>query len=327
MDRREFLRFGAGALGALAVPGLLQACATRRTTGGGSSPSPSPTLPQGLPEPVQALIDERVKAGARAGLDVFQGGQTLLAGIPANAAFVVGREGIPAFGNDATIWLVPDPEVGSATSGPLPAPYHAYAKATKPPAPQGVNAARFTFDRPGYWYLVAEADVEGEKHVGGAVYEVQTKENSTVPFPGMPAHRSETPTVDNPRGVNPICTREPACDLHQVTLAAAIGTGKPVVFEVGTPKFCSSQVCGPNLDEVLVVRDRVGGEAVFVHADVYVDDKPETIQKQKVAPTYREWGLRSEPWLFIIDRKGVIAEWYEGPLPADLLEAGLTPLL
>jgi hypothetical protein len=325
LDRRAFLRYGVGALGALAAPALLQACGGSKTPSGAAS-SPSP-VKQGPPAPVQALLDARVRDGARTGLDVFQGGQTNLAGMPTYLAFGVGTKGVPSFGTDATIWLVPDPAAGGTASGPLPAKYHAYSKPGAPPLPQGVRSAIVTFDRPGVWYLVAESVVGGERLVGWAVYQAYPTERSTTPYPGQPAIPSETPTVDDHRGVDPICTRGPACDMHQVTLASALKSGKPVAFTIGTPAFCQSRVCGPNLEELLAVEQELRGKAIFVHAEVYKDDKAETIQRQDVSPTFREWGVESEPWLFLIDRKGVVASRFEGPLTAEEIKPALSVLL
>jgi hypothetical protein len=323
VDRRAFLRLGAGALGAVATPALLQAC---RGSGSGPKGTTSPP-PQGPPAPVQALLHARVADGAKPGLDVFQGGSSNLAGMPTYVAFGLGRDGVPSFGSDATIWVVADPAVGGASVGPVVARYHAYANPDPAPLPQGVRSVTVTFDRPGIWYLVADAEVEGERRVGWAAYQVFPKEVSRTPYPGQPAIPTETPTLADPRGVNPICTLEPPCDMHQISLAAALKSGKPVAFTVSTPKFCSSRVCGPNLEELVAVEKDVGKRAVFVHAEVYKDDKAETIQRQDVAAAFREWALESEPWLFLIDRKGVLASRFEGPLTADQISAALTPLL
>ena len=326
MDRRSFLRYGVGALGAVAAPALLQACGGSKARPGASS-SPSP-VKQGPPAPVQSLLDARVRDGAKPGLDVFQGGSNHLAGMPTYVAFGLGANGTPSNGADATIWAVPDPASGRTASGPLPARYHPYARPEgPPPLPQGVNSAIVTFDGPGTWYLVADAVAGGRRLVGWAAFEVYPKERSTTPYPGQPAIASQTPTVSDHHGVDPICTRKPPCDMHQVTLASALKSGKPVAFLIGTPAFCQSRVCGPNLDELIAVEKDIGSRAVFIHAEVYKDDKAETIQRQDVGPTFREWGLNSEPWLFLIDRKGTIASRFEGPLTADQMKPALTALL
>lgn len=325
MDRRSFLRLGAGALGTVAVPGLLAACKGKGTGGAGSTGTPSPE--QGPPEAVQALVDSRVQAGAVTGLEVYQGGSGYLAGIPNYLAFAMGLDGVPSWGQKATVWLVPEEGTGGTQVGPIEAAYHAYAKPGSGSAPQGVTAVVASFDRPGVWYLVAEADVEGKRRVGWAAYQPTAKASSKVPYPGQAALPSETPTVDDKRGVDPICTREPPCDLHQVTLASALRSGMPVLFQVGTPKFCRSRTCGPNLDELIVVREELGTKAAFVHSEVFVNDKLETVSRFETTPTFRQWGLETEPWLFVVDRKGTVVSRYEGALTASQIREALTPLL
>ena len=40
-----------------------------------------------------------------------------------------------------------------------------------------------------------------------------------------------------------------------------------------------------------------------------------------------EWGLTSEPWVFLVDKQGNIAGKFEGIVTADELDAAVTPLL
>jgi hypothetical protein len=41
----------------------------------------------------------------------------------------------------------------------------------------------------------------------------------------------------------------------------------------------------------------------------------------------QEWGLLSEPWTFLVDRHGVVADKFEGPAPFAELEPALQKLL
>src|SRR5207244_1122522 len=129
---------------------------------------------------------------------------------------------------------------------------------------------------------------------------------------------SQTPTVDNARGVHPICTRTPPCPFHKITLAKALTLGKPTAFIVATPRFCMSRTCGPNLEELIAVANEIGDRATFVHAEVYKDDK-EAPAKQIASPTFAQWGFQSEPWLFLIERTGVISKRFEGPVVASII--------
>jgi hypothetical protein len=41
----------------------------------------------------------------------------------------------------------------------------------------------------------------------------------------------------------------------------------------------------------------------------------------------KEWGLVTEPWVFMIDRQGLVADKFDGPAPVAELEPALQKLL
>jgi hypothetical protein len=115
--------------------------------------------------------------------------------------------------------------------------------------------------------------------------------------------------------------------MHQITLRQAIASGKPTAFVIATPAYCTSRNCGPSVDELLTVESQLRGKANFVHAEVYLNDQSQTLQQQIPSPTFAEWKVQTEPWLFVIDRSGVIASRFEGGFTAGQASAALNPLL
>lgn len=310
VGRREFLRSCGLATAGLAAPAVLSACARK------------PSL--------QRVADARLAAGARQGLKVFPGGQDYVAGTDSYVALgLVAPDGLPAAGHDARVWLTPtaNPKATVNPVGPLTAPWRGYTESTPVgSSPPGVHALEFRFPRAAIWTLLAETTgSDGTRLLGSVAVEV--KAHSASPLPGDRAIPSQTPTLRDHRGVDPICTREPPCPLHEVTLADALALRRPVAFYVGTPKFCQSRVCGPNIEELLGVRREIGDRATFVHAEVYLNDDGDTIAKQIVSPAFLEWRFESEPWLFLIDRSGVVAARFEGPVTAPVIRETLAPLV
>lgn len=313
VSRRQFLRAAGLATGAAAATGLLVAC-------GGDSPAPQ--TPQG--PSLQALGDGRLAAGGKQG-QVFLAGEDFAIATPSYVGLgIVGAQG-PIKAGDAQVWMVPnaDPKAPVAPLGPFTAPWQGYAN-PQAGGPPGIHAADLTFDRAGVWSLLVELGTPQGPLIAGTQITVQAKPLNKAP--GDKAIPSQTPTVDDNRGVDPICTRKPPCPLHEVTLAQALQSGKPVGFIFGTPAFCESRTCGPNLEELLTVRNQVGGRAIFIHAEVYKDDK-EAVAKQIVSPTFKEWGFQSEPWIYLIDKTGTIEARYEGPVVATRIAKDLGRLL
>lgn len=193
MERREFLRLAALGAAGMATTGALQACARK------------PDAPKLDPSSIQGLINARKKAGAREGLDVFQAGNDYVAGLPNYLGFGLGRRGELVSGASAAIWLVSsgDPKAAAMRAGPLPAPWHSYS-APESGGPQGVYAAEFRFDRPGIWTLVVDAIHSDAELVGTAAYQVRPKGKTATKIAGEKAIPSQTPTVVDHRGVDPI---------------------------------------------------------------------------------------------------------------------------
>lgn len=122
------------------------------------------------------------------------------------------------------------------------------------------------------------------------------------PSPGDRMPPFDTPTMTAPGGVDPVCTRDPVCTFHEVTLSDALSNGEQVAYLVGTPAHCQTGVCGPMLDVMVSVRDQYPS-VVFVHAEVYADDSATT-----VAPAVKALELTFEPVLFLIDASGVVVD-------------------
>src|SRR3546814_6452234 len=124
----------------------------------------------------------------------------------------------------------------------------------------------------------------------------------SVVKPGDAIPAVATPRPPDARGGNPICTAEPACPLHDVSLADALGEGRPIALLVATPAFCQIAICGPVLDVLL---EATGGhpDVRFLHAEVYANPGEGL---EEYAPIVSELGLHFEPCLLLIgaeDRK------------------------
>ena len=135
---------------------------------------------------------------------------------------------------------------------------------------------------------------------------IQITANSTVPAPGDQLPPLDTPTMSNPRGVQEVCTRVPACPLHDITLREALALAKPVALLVGTPAYCQTGVCGPVLDVLLGEYAKRKTAMHFLHAEVYAE--PFKDLSTPTSPTVDALTLTYEPALFLAGADGVIRE-------------------
>ena len=117
-----------------------------------------------------------------------------------------------------------------------------------------------------------------------------------------------TPTFDDARGVDPICTRsgEP-CAFHEITLEEALSNGRPTAMLIATPAFCQTDVCGPSLENLIdatVGRDDIN----IIHHEVFADFGADTNAGQLPtrAPLLLDWDIAFEPSLFVMDADATI---------------------
>ena len=186
-----------------------------------------------------------------------------------------------------------------------------YLEGATPPAPAsiarrdvGIPTPYFpleaTFPEPGT-YLI-DIDVDGER-AATTVDVVPSERAAFVPGPGEALIPVRTPTVADARGVDPICTRRPACPFHDRPLDAVLGDsqGKAIALIISTPAYCQTAICGPVLD-LLVDRAEQHAEVLtVVHAEVYDDDTAQTTTE-----TVKAYGLGWEPSLFLAAPDGTI---------------------
>ena len=198
-----------------------------------------------------------------------------------------------------------------------------------PVRPSGIYTVELTFDRPGNWGLVAEAiDADGVRRPADTG--LQIKESSSSPGLGMPAPKSDSKTLSDVEDIEQITSdRDPDRGLYEKTIAEVIESGRPLMLTFSTPAFCQTATCGPQLDVVKSIKREFGDRAEFIHIEVF--DNPHlmegNIANGVLSPTLAEWGLVSEPWTFVIDRKGLVSAKFEAFTTRTELEDALVAVL
>ncbi len=222
---------------------------------------------------------------------------------PQRFAFaVLAKEGY-ASGRPARIAIAPPGETPSEFVDAKP-------RAEGLPEFRGVYTIERVFDTAGTW----AGRLEYQSEASDFLFVV--RDEPAAPAIGYTASDAASPTRDDTLGVDPICTREPPCPLHAVSLDALVGKGRPVVVLFGTPALCQTQYCGPVLDVLMPIADEHSAAVDTVHVEIYND-----LTGQRSAPTVEAWGLPSEPWLYGIDPDGRITARIDGAFDATEIRA------
>lgn len=192
----------------------------------------------------------------------------------------------------------------------------------------GLYVVYADFDSAGVWAAEAAAIIDGEAQEPVRAH-FQVLEETAVPNIGDAAPRSRQLTLANVSELSEIDTSaEPIPEMHELTIADALDAGKPVVITFATPAFCVSRLCGPVKSEVVDAMFReYQDEVAFVHVEPY--DVPQARETGQLVPVeaMTEWGLPTEPWVFVVDRDGRIAARFEGVLSVEELRQAIEATL
>ena len=172
----------------------------------------------------------------------------------------------------------------------------------------GIYVTTIEAARPGtYWFL---AEPTGGRKVQ-ALGTVVVRKQSTAPSVGDRASATRTPTLASTRGALTDLTtsRNPDRALYERSIAQALAAKEPFVVTFATPQFCQTRTCGPGVEVVSAVRKRRASAGVrFIHVEIYADNDP----AKGVNRWVKEWRLPTEPFTYVVDRRGVIRTKLEG---------------
>jgi hypothetical protein len=202
------------------------------------------------------------------------------------------------------------------------------------PDSRGIYAGSADFGRAGDWGLEVTGHATGHPDRTARVT-FSVRQATSTPAIGADAPRSVTPTASNAAGLAAISTdRHPDPAFYALSIRDAIAAGKPVVVIFGTPAFCETGTCGPALDLVKQVAPDYLGRVNFIHVEPYrlqvTDGRVQPVLSASGYPApvqaVLEWGIPTEPYVFVIDARGKVAAKFEGPAYPDELRSALDAL-
>ncbi len=205
------------------------------------------------------------------------------------------------------------------------------ADAVRYQTPEGLTtyyAQEREFKRAGDWGVEVQARLPDgtalDKRIG---FRVLTDTPTLKVGAKAPALKTRTAAdVDNDlKRLSSATTPNPA--FYRVMLAQAITSGKPTVLVFATPAFCQTRMCGPTYDVVSAVQKKYSDAANFIHVEVYSGLPNPAANGFQLDVAMKAFGPTTEPWVFVIDKNGVITWRAEGPVSEGEIDQRLKPLL
>jgi hypothetical protein len=314
-----------GVASALVVSGLASGCGSSDDSGDKADPPAPAARPQDFPKAGGKTLAQLLQeVGGRGGPVLAQSVSELEPGRNRFGFGLFDRTRRQIADAPAAIYVAP--VGGGPARGPFPARYESLklppqfesrSVASDPDSARTVYVADVKFPATGQYDAIAIVRLDDRLvaalPAGGPLDVVK---DSAVPEVGERAPMIHTPTVESVGGdVKKIDTRVPPTSMHEADFADVIGK-KPIVLLFATPALCQSKVCGPVADVTEQVKASRGDDAEFIHMEVYRDNQFD----KGFRPQLAAYKLRTEPWVFAIDRHGRIAARIEGAFSARELE-------
>jgi len=192
----------------------------------------------------------------------------------------------------------------------------------------GVYVAAVSFDRAGRWGVEVRATLAGKK-LDRVPFRFDVLEETPEPALGDAAPASRQFTLADVADISEIdSSYPPRPHMHDGTVSDALAGGRPLVIAFATPAFCESRTCGPVMDTVMdPLYEKHKDEAVFIHIEPYqLRELREGAGEIPVEAT-TEWGIQTEPWIFVVGRDGKVAAKFEGIVALDEVETALAEAL
>jgi hypothetical protein len=157
----------------------------------------------------------------------------------------------------------------------------------------------------------------------GATGEIAVAKHWPIPDVGQRPPPIATDTLSSAHAnVSLLTTRSPPEQMHSASFGQVLGK-QPILLLFSTPELCTSRICGPVTDVAVQLQHEFGNRIVFIHQEVYAGNQPTHGLRQQL----KAFHLQTEPWVFAINRHGVVAARLEGAFGLNELRQAIQAAL
>jgi uncharacterized protein YcfL len=186
---------------------------------------------------------------------------------------------------------------------------------------RGLYVTRVSLDTPGSWSVALRPAGMGPTPPTPFV----VTDDLLVPEVGGEAPVVATRTSDKHPLEELTSDPDPEPAFYALSLDEALTNGLPTVVVFATPAFCTSQTCGPLLDQVQALSSD-HPDVNFLHVEIYENLDAATFEELRTVAAVTEWGLPSEPWVFFIDGAGMVTARMEGAASEAEINAAISSM-
>ncbi|MBI2166458.1 MAG: hypothetical protein HYU29_08695 [Chloroflexi bacterium] len=183
-------------------------------------------------------------------------------------------------------------------------------------------------DTPGEWNVQARVTLPDGSGPYLLEQDVIVKGKSSTPAIGNPVPPTRHKTARDVSDLSQISSsEEPIPDFYRVSVAEAVEGHRPFVVVFATPAFCQSRLCGPVLEIVAQTIPSYRERVEFIHIEPYDLSLIRGEGRVQLVEATVQWGLPTEPWVFVVNGQGRLVAKFEGILALEELEGALKKAL
>ncbi len=212
---------------------------------------------------------------------------------------------------------------GPGASESITATYRPFPAGTR-----GIYVAKASFPKAGSYTVDVAVPLDGKSVDLRFPIDVRTTPRSPAVGDRAPASRNRVAS-DVASLAELTTSTEPDAALYRTRIADALSAGRPFVVVFASPAFCTTPLCGPQVEDLAAIAKQYAGQADFIHIDLY--ENPHEIKgdlsRARRSPLLDDWGLTTDEWTFVVGSDGRVAARFEAYARRDEVEAALTSVL
>lgn len=192
-----------------------------------------------------------------------------------------------------------------------------------PLAGSGLYVAAADFDQAGVWGLELSGSLADGRRIAPQRIRFTVAGHPAGPAVGETPPPTANPTLAPGQDIRSLSTDpEPDPELYAMTIDQARASGRPTLVLFATPGLCQSKLCQPVMGEVKALKARWRNKVNFIHVEVYAS----VSEPGELSATMQAWHLSTEPWVYLLDKEGRVANRLEGSASVAEIEPLLREL-
>ncbi len=172
-----------------------------------------------------------------------------------------------------------------------------------------------------YEYVVQGIDSAG-RLTGGNAFVTVAATGAELPVGATVPAAQQKVVTDSGVTLSMVDSGVPPDTWHDVTVAAALAEHRPMVLYFGEPGYCPSKTCGPSVTILKQLCAQYCAQFSFQHIEDDIPPGPAFVQSNALPnnPAFLAFGLRSDPWVYFVNSRGIVTDRFEGPVTLDELQ-------